>query len=613
MNRLAASLLLASVCFAQQAAPSGWAVIPVKEYDSLRAKAAPPESGPTQPPVEATLTRIDYELTVEGSVASGQAALTVDVLKQGWVSVPIPQGLLVRDAQMNGRKIALISKDGSVRQLSAILDRAGRSTILLDVGFTVVSAGAEESLSLPVGKSGVTRAVVNLAGRDVQVSVGGGYLAERTGDRCVAYAKGMIPLVLQWRKRVEERREQVTPRMRASVVQLFGLGEDGNAVNAEVNMDVVQGAVSQLQLAVPANVTVNQVLGGNVADWKVEGETLTVSFLDPVERSAKFVIAGEAKLAGTGTIAIPLLRVLDAERETGGVAVEILGAGEIKASRPKGLDPSDAASLGSTVAARQSPSLIAFRLRPVTAAALELDVARYDQQAVLTALIEEARYRVLLTADGKTLVQARYSVRNNQRNFLSVRLPAGASLWSASLAGQPARPGKTPEGALLIPLAKGRAGDEAPPFGIELMYSVAGTAWSSKGDATLALPVLDLPVSRSGVVLYVPPLYRVIPQTGAFHVKEYEAPASQVLSGRASLEAGNGMAAGAAPAANAQEELVRQFRIDNVARRGAERLPLRVTFPTMGLSGFLASELTAENEAVVVSLKYQEDKVGGVR
>jgi len=44
-------------------------------------------------------------------------------------------------------------------------------------------------------------------------------------------------------------------------------------------------------------------------------------------------------------------------------------------------------------------------------------------QAVLTANIEEADYSALVTADGKMLVQSRFAVRNNQRNFLKLNLP----------------------------------------------------------------------------------------------------------------------------------------------------------------------------------------------
>ena len=62
------------------------------------------------------------------------------------------------------------------------------------------------------------------------------------------------------------------------------------------------------------------------------------------------------------------------------------------------------------LSARQSPALSAFRVRTGAAArALRLDVARYAQQAVLTANVEEARHRVLLSRDGKALVQARFA------------------------------------------------------------------------------------------------------------------------------------------------------------------------------------------------------------
>ena len=158
---------------------------------------------------------------------------------------------------------------------------------------------------------------------------------------------------------------------------------------------------------------------------------LAVTFLEPVEHSARFVISGEARLPKDGIIDIPLLRLLNTERDTGGVAVEILGAGEIKDQKAQGLEDADATDLGEMVASRQSPALVAFRARSGEAGAtrsLSVNVARYDQQAVLMANIEEARYQVLMSADGKELVQARYAVRNNQRNFVKVTLPAGATV-----------------------------------------------------------------------------------------------------------------------------------------------------------------------------------------
>src|SRR5262245_30117175 len=109
-----ASFLIAGLtACAQQpvasASSSGWVVIPVEEYTSLRARAFPAERDPEPPPVEATLTRVDYDLRVNGELATGQASLIVDVIKDGWVRVAIPSGLLVREARLDGREVSLVS------------------------------------------------------------------------------------------------------------------------------------------------------------------------------------------------------------------------------------------------------------------------------------------------------------------------------------------------------------------------------------------------------------------------------------------------------------------------------------------------------------------------
>jgi hypothetical protein len=211
---------------------------------------------------------------------------------------------------------------------------------------------------------------------------------------------------------------------------------------------------------------------------------LLVSFLEPVESSASFVISGEARLPKEGSVEIPLLRLLDTERDSGGVAVEVLGAGEIKDVKPQGLEPAQPSELGPMIASRQSPSLVALRFRagPGNAArSLTVQVVRYAQQAVLTANVEEARYHALMTNEGKTLVLARYAVRNNQRNFVRLALPAGAVLWNASLGGRPIHPGQAADGSLLFPLAKARSGEESPTFAIEVLYLLRSSVWGEKG------------------------------------------------------------------------------------------------------------------------------------
>jgi hypothetical protein len=342
---------------------------------------------------------------------------------------------------------------------------------------------------------------------------------------------------------------------------------------------------------------------------------------------------------------IPLLRLTGTERDTGGVAVDVLGAGEIKEDSVKtqGLERADASDLGEPVTNRQSPALIAFRTRPSDAKSqrsLHITVARYAQQAVLMANIEEARYRVLLTKDGKSLVESRYAVRNNQRNFVKVALPPGATLWSASLSGKPVRPGSAPDGSLLLPLAKSRAGEDASEFALEIVYLLPGSSWTDKGRLKLSLPALDLPVSRTGLQVFFPPLFRLSSEPGSFHAEAYVNPISSVLVASvaeppvdttlASPAASPGVTGGVTmlesmgrselrvektkddKQLSAQSQsLVDKFHSTERGARATGILPVRVDFPAYGPSLFLVSELTSENQSPSAELNYQQDKKAG--
>jgi hypothetical protein len=329
---------------------------------------------------------------------------------------------------------------------------------------------------------------------------------------------------------------------------------------------------------------------------------LSVAFLEPAQQKAVFTISAEARLPRAGSIELPLLRLAGTERETGGVAVEVSGSGEIRNLRSKGLDRVEPAELGGSIAAHQSPSLLAFRFRSGGGdRTLGVDVTRYTQQAVLTANVEEARYRALFAADGKSLVEARYAVRNNQRNFVHITLPAGATLWSASLSGRPIRPGHATDGSLLVPLSKASAGEDAPVFAVEVVYLVPGAAWTGSGHAALSLPMLDLPVSRTGIAIFYPPKHQVTADSGAFRPQQFAPPQSAAFTGSPTPEVNTAAQLPVSPA----QQLIYRYRVRRDAFRPAESTPIRIEFPAVGPSLYLAGELTAENQRPAVDLAYR--------
>ncbi|HEY7292478.1 MAG TPA: hypothetical protein VH583_21755 [Vicinamibacterales bacterium] len=586
------------------AVPEGWVVLPVDEYRALRERGTPLPIPTPPPPIEATLSRIDYDLRADGDALTGRAQLTIDVLRDGWTHVPMPPGLMIRDARLDGRPVTLVDAAPPY----VLLSRPGRYVLALDIVVPMTTSAGAESIVLPPSPSPVSRTRLTLPRNGVELTLNGGFVADHSEandeSRWTAFGRPNQPLALTWKRRVDDRRAAQPLRVRARITELVGLGEDASQISTAVRVEVLQGLMRDATFAVPAGVAVNQVNGATVADWDVVNGNLKITLLEPTASDAAFVIQADVRMPREGAVSIPLIRMPSAERETGGVAVEVAGAGEVGAQQVRGMERTDPSELGDVVANRESPSMIAFRHRPIAgseARTLAVDVVRYTPQAVIVANVEEARYRALASEDGRLLVEARYAVRNNQRSFLKAVLPEGAILWSTEVAGRPTRPGLDTDGAVLIPLEKGRAGDDAPTFVVELVYLQELAAWTNKSRPRLELPALDLPVSRSGIELHYSPRYRVELQSGAFRVAADEGPFAEALrrpqmalvveAKQLENRAGGGL-----------KDLVDRFKSDSNGRTVAGTLPVHVDFPTFGPSMFLASELTAETRAPALDL-----------
>jgi hypothetical protein len=608
-----ALLLLAAVPLTAQEPTrvDGWVVLPVSDYLDLRARAFPAPPDPSPPPVDSVLTRVDYDLRAGGDVATGQARLTVDVLKEGWVSVQVPQGLMVRNARLDGRPAPLVS--GSPPRM--LISRAGRSLIALDIVVPLASNAGVESMTLPSSGAAVSAVRLTVPRTNVDLASTGGIVTGRaetaSESRWTVHGTPSRPLSFSWKRRVEDRRDAMPLRTRARITQLVSLGEETSLVNASVQSEVVQGTARQVVIAVPGGLAVNQVSGPAVSDWTQDAGTLTVSLIEPTTTETTIAIAAEIKLPRDGAVSIPIVGVPDADRETGGIAVDVLGAGEIGTPRASGLEPADPSELGGIIAGRETPSMAAFRFGPLetgTVRALSVELARYSARPVLIANIEEARYDVVMGEDGKSLVRARYAMRNNQRAFLAATLPQGAALWSATLAGQPVRPGMSASGALLLPLQKGPTGEDAPMFGVELIYLHRDSAWTDKGRTTIEVPTLDLPVSRTGLTLHHSPRYRIEVLPGAFRVENDPGPVSGVLRREDAIAMALTPAAPPPPEPDASG-LATQTLIDKLRKESGRRVPgvvpVQLQLPDFGLPLFVAAELTPEGHAPMLDIEHR--------
>ena len=403
---------------------------------------------------------------------------------------------------------------------------------------------------------------------------------------------------------------------------------------------MTQGAAHEVLIALPDKVTINQVSGATVADWEMKDGQLAVTFLEPVEQNAKFIVSGETRSPRDGQIEIPLLRLLNTERDTGGVAVEVLGAGEINKFKTEGLENADATDLGEIVSSRQSTSLSAFRFRSgdaKTTRSLTVNVARYTPQAVLMANVAEARYNVLITNEGKA-ARASALRRSQQPAQLSEDHAAAGrhALERLACRQSPSVPANRRTAACCSRSKKRTLAKTRRSSRSKLVYISHGTAWNDKGQFKLALPALDLPVSRTGLLVYHPPLFKVSPEPGSFRTEAYAEPTSAALNPpppptppNASKRYGSGARSRSLRCRSMRakvegravmnlnqptpQTLVDNFRIALQGGKAAGILPIKVSFAALGPSLYLVSELTGENQSPSTNLDYQHEKKAGGR
>jgi hypothetical protein len=125
-----------------------------------------------------------------------------------------------------------------------------------------------------------------------------------------------------------------------------------------------------------------------------------------------------------------------------------------------------------------------------------VDVVKHRDVAVKRIMIESARLHTFLNREGKLVTSARYTVKNNRKQYLEVGLPDGATLWGAYVEQQPVKAARREDGAILVPLRMTATDTSGGlrPFDLEVVYFQDDHGLSLLGRRTLTAPTLDVDV-----------------------------------------------------------------------------------------------------------------------
>lgn len=499
--------------------PDAKVVMPWNEFKTLYEQGKAPETLPPPAPRDWSINTASYSgvVTDDGSAAVFDVDLQVQVHKaEGWVTVPLaPASVGLKSAKI-GREDAPIFISGGWYTL--VTDRSDTFTVSMELATSVFESDGSNSLSFQMAPSGGTQVSLDVpGGDDLSFTVGQAQLVtdvERNGMR---HMEAILPatgnLAVSWQREIEEvEGVEQEGRAYAEVHSLVGVSEGVVMGHSDVNYTIVHQGIEQLQVELPANVTLLDVSGSGIREWDSETtgdvQVVTVDLNFEALGSYRLMLDYERALAEGGeSLSVPKVGIQGVERVKGFVGVAALSTLEVTSGEVSGARRVDVRELPASILGRtDQPVLLGYKYRQADYS-LPLTVRQHEDVDVLVTIADTAEAISMVTADGRVMNRVTWHVRNNRRQFLRLEMPEGAEIWSAKVAGKAVKPAVDEQGMVLVPLVRSQAsGGALAAFTVELVYVEKGQEPSDKGEANvdLILPQVDVPVTYYRWSVYVP-------------------------------------------------------------------------------------------------------------
>jgi len=471
-----------------------------------------PKPEPVVLPADYMIASADYVGMLREEGAVFDLAMVIDVLKeQDWKRIPLLPATVALEKATLPAGCHLNVAEGNYELLTA---GKGRMEVALKFAAAVKEQAGAYQVGFNTMPSATTVLKLTVPSKQVTVDVAGAQAVlplEAGASETVVGASlpSGAPVRITW-ERALEAVEKVPAKLYAETATLAAVGEGILTCREQVSLSVLHTGIRSVTLSLPDGVSVLEVTGQAVHDWRVADGILDVRFEHDMLGNTGLSLTYER--AGVEAAAeVPVLRVPDAVREKGYIGIVALANVEISAPEHPGATSIDVRELPAEILRMTGqPVLLAFRyvgkeLR------IPLVVRKHEDVSVLLTIADSAVLTVMQTMDGRRITKAIYNVRNNRNQFIRLTLPkpeAGAGraeVWSATVAGRSIRPALDEDGRVLIPLVRSSSAQaELASFPVELVYVEKQEGVAASGQMRVDLPRVDVPLTHLMVQLYLP-------------------------------------------------------------------------------------------------------------
>lgn len=477
--------------------PTGTVTLSLSEYNRLIELASHKPKTLDAVPLSYVLSRAIFKLRVENQTLVGTVDIDGALLEKGSVMTPLTTGLTILEAKQAGKPLPLL-RNGADH--AAILTGPGPFAVSLGVAAPLTIEAGRASFTLPVPFASSSILTLELPGNHANVRVEPGLVTSRTTANGNTVLEASLepgkPTRIWWTTReISAPVAQREVRFLSDVKTVVSVGDSQLRLTALCDVTVIQGEAGEFKLPLPKGYELTTASGSSLESHDVSGDVLTLRVHDPARRHHQFLIALERTSQET-KVESPMIAFSGAQRETGELLVEGIGAIELQATESGGLRRMDVKEAGAiTRSLSHHPLQAAFRYnrRASETPKLQLEWKQFQDADVLSAVAERATVTTLTNAEGRSLTEVTLHVRNHAQAFMKVELPAGAQLFSAEVEGERVKPVQGTDGDR-VPLL--RAGlDSSKPYTVSFVYTSSGAQFAKSGTYDMGLARLDIPIN----------------------------------------------------------------------------------------------------------------------
>lgn len=480
---------------------TGTVTLSLAEYDRLVDLASRKPKTADAAPLPFVLTRASFKLKLVNQTLVGTVEIDGSLLQEGNVKAPLTTGLTILEARRSGNQpgnpLPLI-QEGPAH--AAILSGPGPFGVSLGIASGLTIDAGRASFVLPVPLASTSLLTLELPGNHANVRVEPGLVTSRTSVNGNTIVEAALepgkPARVWWTTReIAAPVAQREVRFLSDVKTVVSVGDSQVRLTAYGDITVIQGEAAEFKMALPDGYDLTAASGTTLESHEVVNGILTLTVHDSAKRNHQFLVAIEKTNRDT-KVEAPLLAFEGAQRETGELLVEGVGAMELIAKESGGLrrmDVREAAAITRSLAHFPLQAAFRYNRRAMDTPKLNLEWTQFPDASILSAVAERATVTTLTTVEGKSLTEVTLRVRNHAQPFVKIELPPGAQLLSTEVEGERVKPVQGADGSR-VPLL--RAGlDSSRAYTVSFVYQHTGTRFTKNGKYDMGLPKLDIPIN----------------------------------------------------------------------------------------------------------------------